>query len=1203
MLRRSFWVLGLAVLVAGCGRIPFLARPYDNFTAYYNTFYNARQAFDAGLEGIERENQPVDADQYMDVFTSPGRSSGGRDFDAAIRKSADVLRDHPDSKWADDALLLIGKSYFYLQNYVGAEQKFREVISAGSGLEDEARFWLARALIASNRYTEAEEHLELSLAREGLARRWESMLRLALGELYVESEDWGRAAEQLALALGDVPERDLGARAQYLLGQVYETLGRYEAAVDAYNDVGRFKPLYELAYAAQYASVRVQGLHIEPDVALRRLRRMERDDNNYENRAELAYLRGRVYQAAGQPEDALQTYDELLYESDANIADVRGRVHYALGELFRDSFGDYLFAAAHFDTAATSLRSGAAAQGGGGAGSVARTPVTTPYAIIDAGDQAEVFSSFAQTAGDVARMDSLLYLGTLDQEAFDAFVLELREQRAREIADQQREQERRQAEQGFQSLGGTPGGVAAGGTNAATAGGESGFLFHRDPARVEQNYQMFVDTWGERPLVPNWRRLEAVNAAIAESRDEATGVGAQPARPAALTEASLPRVDVSAVPRDSAGQATMRRERAMARYELGNVLFIAMGRPDSAATWYRLVVEEDGEEEVAQRATYALAEVQRALGDTLASEQLYRYVAEKYPSSEFARRIRGTAGSTQAADTLHLAEEAYGRAYRTWQRGAYRSALDSLVLVAAAYPATPVAPRALLAAGRAYMEWAQRDSLDLFDPLPLSVDPEVLVQAGVEVEAEPVADTTAASPPAAASLAEPPAEAVPLAPTDVPQKAPREEAASAEPVRPDTVATAAEDVAEDVAVPADTTDIALADTTVAQPTPADSTAAAPQRAPQPAANTPRRPAVTLPILYASIEKTYPQSEQAQMARALTEALSERRALLDSLAAASRPEVAALDTTAADTTVGVGVPAPADSLGTPSRPPEAADPRAAAAPENAGATDDARGSVPDASRPVAGGAVPPWVIVAGSGRSTAAAQTDAATMQEQLGASGYPVAVYATTDASGAALYRIGIGAFDDRAAAERAQASVRALLSPDVWLWSPAEHRAGRVPAAAQAADEPSPVGPSDDAETAGADAEAAKPETPAAAPDSAEAKRAALQARAARLLAQAQRPGDASAEPAPASWLIVLGSTSEAAAADSLATVYRERLRDREVDVGVYPATSPEGALWVGAGPYPSDAAARQARQALSGLVPPGAPLVPLPGAGGTRE
>lgn len=763
--------LATLVFVTGCGKTSFVGRRFDNFTAYYNTFYNAQHAFETGVKALEKQDQPIDRDRYLPLFTSPSSSAAGKEFENAIKKSADVLRSHPTSRWVDDALLLIGKSYYYQRNYVGAIQKFNEVIQLASPLEDEARFWLARTLIASSDYDQATEHLTLSLNREGLSSRWEAMLRLALGELHVKRQAWEDAAVELAAGVENVRDSDLGARAQFLLGQVLETMGRYDEATRAYQGVQRFKPLYELSYAAQLSTIRVLGMHGDADHALRLLRRMERDDKNYSNRYELAYYRGRILQRLGRADDALALYDEILYDAEGGgAANLRGRVHYAVAELFRDVYRDFPLAAAYFDTARTTLRASGRQTGAAAATIGASEELYTPAAITDAEEQAERFRNYATVYAEVARMDSLLYLGSLDDEAFAEKILEIRKQRARELAEQQRLAEQQQAMQRFQ--GGAVGATqdARGSSASEQAGTAAGFLFHKDPLRVQEGRLNFEQRWGDRPLVPNWRRIDAVRA-VAQSPEAqaAAEQGGRFARDGSRRreEDALPQIDLSAIPRDSVRQAKMRAERANARYALANVLFLGMSRPDTAAAWYRLVIDEDGDQEVAQRAFYALAEVQRATGDTLAARRLYQQVLQAYPNSDFAGQVRERLGLAPepkvATDSLALAEQAYDHAYARWRRGFYSDALNKMVALAAQYPETEVAPRALLAAGAIYAEWAERDSLDLFGPLPLSV-PDSLLDGSLLFVAQAYTDSTQAID--STQVAEPLAPEIPEAGTD-----------------------------------------------------------------------------------------------------------------------------------------------------------------------------------------------------------------------------------------------------------------------------------------------------------------------------------------------------------------------------------------------------------------------------------------------------
>lgn len=754
-------MLGAGTMLTGCSSSSLLGRQFDNLRAYYNTFYNARKSFDEGVRSLSaHQEQPIDGATYLTLFGPPTRPANVAAFNKAIEKSAEVVRRHPRSRWIDDALMLMGQAYFYLGNYVGAAQKFREVIALGGKQELEARFWLARALVAARSYEEAQRMLQETLAREDLPATWRSRLLLLEADLYVQQQRWEEARKALEAGSLRVPDRKLGARAHFLLGQICETLQDYPCAYAAFDRVQRYQPDYELAYAAEWQAIRLQGLHLDPKGALDRLRRMERDDKHFARRAELTYLRARIYQAMGAVEEARALYRQLLYEGDADVSRVRGRIHYALGQLYRDAFQDYLAAAAHFDTAAAALNSSSRAR------MRAETTPTpqTPWALADVSEQARIFGQFARIRKEISRLDSLLYLGSLDQEAFAAFVLELRRQRARELEAQRRLAGQRAAEQRFlQNRLEQP--TRSTEAIATLTGSDAGFLFHRDLIRVQENRARFFERWGRRPLVPNWRRQAAFQSTA----------GAERARPGETTGLAanddfveeLPLVDISEVPRDSVRQAQMRAERARLRYELGNVLFLSMQRPDSAAYWYRQVILEDAYQPVAPRAYYALAEVQRTLGDTSAARTLLEILLQQYPDTPIASRVRGLHGATEPPplfpDTLAQAEAAYAQAVEAWRQENYREALQRLLHAAAHFPETPVAPRALLAIGYVWRDMLDRGLLADSTRLPVFT-PEALrsalmpeqVKADTAMRAEPAISVPAPAAPDTVLLADRP---------------------------------------------------------------------------------------------------------------------------------------------------------------------------------------------------------------------------------------------------------------------------------------------------------------------------------------------------------------------------------------------------------------------------------------------------------------
>ena len=110
--------------------------------AYYNTFYNAKQFYK------KAENKRKDREKTQVVELSPEeqerlRKSGfGRgsevnkasteemqNYQRAIEKSSKVLEFYPTSKYIDDAIMLLGKCFFYRSEYSKALRKFEELIS------------------------------------------------------------------------------------------------------------------------------------------------------------------------------------------------------------------------------------------------------------------------------------------------------------------------------------------------------------------------------------------------------------------------------------------------------------------------------------------------------------------------------------------------------------------------------------------------------------------------------------------------------------------------------------------------------------------------------------------------------------------------------------------------------------------------------------------------------------------------------------------------------------------------------------------------------------------------------------------------------------------------------------------------------------------------------------------------------------------
>jgi tetratricopeptide (TPR) repeat protein len=451
--------------------------------------------------------------------------------------------------------------------------------------------------------------------------------------------------------------------------------------------------------------------------------------------------------ASGAAAEAEARFRAVLYDPALAGGNVRGPALYHYAAFHRDVRRDFVRAAAYFDSAAAVVRA-----------EPAREELVTNQALTGVRRTADVYRAYATLAARVVRLDSLLALGALDEAAFRARVAELEAARLAVWNEEQRRRARERAAAGFGELtaadvldAGGPGvdapqaalrpgeGPLTGPAGPTGGAANAGFLNYLNLSLREAARLAFRRVWGDRPLVPNWRRRAAIGGAPV-----ATGPGLDASRgPEGATDNDgPPPLDLTGVPRSPEAQAAARSERAGLRYELGNVLFLSIADPDSAAYWYRLVVEEDVLEPVSFRALYALAEVERARGRDAEAEALYRRVVEADPESAVADQARERLGlppraPAAGADSAAAAEAAYTAARARWLAGAFPEALRDLLGVGAAYPAAPAAPRALLAAGALYVDWAGRDGLDL------RALPDSLVPAALRPPPPPGADSAA----------------------------------------------------------------------------------------------------------------------------------------------------------------------------------------------------------------------------------------------------------------------------------------------------------------------------------------------------------------------------------------------------------------------------------------------------------------------------
>jgi TolA-binding protein len=219
-----------AIAIAGC--------------AYFNAFYNARKNFNEA-EKQYRESQKNAGSQ--------GGSPQTQKYNSAIESAARLLQNYPNSKWVDDALLLMGKSYYRIQQYNRANRKFDELFAnhPESPLVPEGKYWWALNAKEMGNLDDAVKELRSLLGVE-IPRGLETDVRFGLADMLFEQESYHKARVEYKKIVEKFKDNRHKSRAQYRIAECYQVENKDSLAAQAFLDVMDYNPDRSTAFETQF---------------------------------------------------------------------------------------------------------------------------------------------------------------------------------------------------------------------------------------------------------------------------------------------------------------------------------------------------------------------------------------------------------------------------------------------------------------------------------------------------------------------------------------------------------------------------------------------------------------------------------------------------------------------------------------------------------------------------------------------------------------------------------------------------------------------------------------------------------------------------------------------------------------------------------------------------------------------------------------
>lgn len=312
-------------------------------SAYFNTYYNADLAFRQAYAAHEKILR-----QYPDsIIVSPPDDISTK-YERVIEKSIKVMDIYSKkTKWHDDALLLMGKAYFYknmMPKAIGRLTQLQKEFPS-SGLIPESYVYLAKACIETGELVKAEDIIHDILEKYPYLNKDQS-LSLLLVDISLRREGRAQAIAILEKALKAAKNEETRLDLLLRIGVLYIELNQYDRAISILRSAPRSKKIVLNSYKMDDALVKC---YLEIDslqLALNLCDNMYSNSRYYPYMPSILYQKGLVLEKMERIDEAIEIYERITEGIDStNVASdtssVAAKAFYRLALIYQKQLKNY----------------------------------------------------------------------------------------------------------------------------------------------------------------------------------------------------------------------------------------------------------------------------------------------------------------------------------------------------------------------------------------------------------------------------------------------------------------------------------------------------------------------------------------------------------------------------------------------------------------------------------------------------------------------------------------------------------------------------------------------------------------------------------------------------------------------------------------------------------------------------------------------
>jgi tetratricopeptide (TPR) repeat protein len=648
----------IAIIAASCSseKNTWTSKAYHNTTAHFNGYFYANEEIKK-IESTIAGSQVDDYNRILRLFpTFDTALAKGYDKEVqeAVKMASLAIQRHPNSKWVDDAYILVGKARHYSMDWGNAIQTYKHVNTKSK--DKDARHLAIINLIRT--YTEHKEYNNAKAAIDFLEKAKmnrvnKKKFNLEKAYYYQMVNDLDKMVRSLTIADPLLKRNDSRGRIYFIVGQVYQKLGFEAEAYNYYKKAINTNPAYEVDFYARLYMAQVTEISRSRDInaARKSFRKLLADSKNKEFIDKIYYEMGVFESKRKNLPEAIENY-KLSVRKGTNKK-IDGEAYLRLGEIYYDTLRDYELSGAYYDSAITSLPSD-----------------YENYAAIKT--RQEILNEFVTHLKTIHWQDSLLTLSNLDsttiRTAVDSAV-------TKKLRDEKAKASRRKKRSERIEINSNESSVFA---NTDAANDQGVDWYFGNPSAMALGRDEFIAKWGNIKLEDNWRRsqrqVSGIQTSPLASTDSTTtkpnGSKGADAAPDPV-EAEFAKL-YSQIPRTPEAKKESLTKIEDAYTKLGDIYYFKLQETKYAAETYKTLLNRFPESKHEPEVLYALYLIYKDT-DSSQAEQYANILKQKYPNSTFAKILVNPAYLQESSLAVEKQKALYKVAYDYFEK-------DSLTL-------------------------------------------------------------------------------------------------------------------------------------------------------------------------------------------------------------------------------------------------------------------------------------------------------------------------------------------------------------------------------------------------------------------------------------------------------------------------------------------------------------------------------------------